>query len=65
LNGLAKRTLYNTVELAIPLKDKIEKYLFKIKAVEVKNNALFPVNRGIIGLTDHEIVTTYYPAPAM
>jgi len=56
---ITKRTLYNTVELAIPLKDKIEKYLLKIKAVEVKNGALFPVNRGIIGLTDLEIVTTY------
>jgi group II intron reverse transcriptase/maturase len=60
-NGsFTKRTLNNNVELAIPLKDKIEKYLFGIKAVIVKDGALFPVKRNaLIGLTDLEIVTTY------
>jgi group II intron reverse transcriptase/maturase len=58
--GITERTLLNKVELAIPLKDKIEKFLFKIKAVEMKNGALFPIKRGgLIGLTDLEIVTTY------
>jgi len=59
-NGITKRTLNNSVELNIPLKDKIEKFLFGIKAVEVKNGALFPIKRnGLVGLTDFEIVTTY------
>jgi group II intron reverse transcriptase/maturase len=55
-----KRTLHNMVELAIPFKDKIEKFLFSIKAVEVRNGALFPVHRSrLIGLTELEIVTAY------
>lgn len=59
-NGIVKRTLNNSVELNVPLKDKIERFLFGIKAVEVKNGALFPVKRnGLVGLTDFEIVTTY------
>lgn len=42
--GFTKRTLCNTVELNIPFKDKIEKFLFKIRAVQIKNGALFPQN---------------------
>ena len=59
-NGFTKRTLNNTTELAIPLKDKIEKFLFNIKAVEIKNGALFPIKRNaLVSLTDLEIITTY------
>ena len=58
--GFTKRTLCNTVELNIPFKDKIEKFLFKIRAVQIKNGALFPQKRtSLITLTDLEIVTTY------
>jgi len=58
--GLPRRTLNNRVELAIPLKDKIEKFLFKIKAVEIKNGTLFPIHRSaLIRMTDLEIVTAY------
>ena len=57
---LTKRTLNNSVELAIPLKDKIEKFLFGIKAVEIKNGSLFPIKRNaLIRLTDLEIVMAY------
>jgi len=60
-NGyITQRTLSNKVELVIPLKDKIEKFLFGIKAVEMKNGALFPVKRNaLITLTNLEIVATY------
>lgn len=55
-----KRTLLNKVNLEIPLKDKIEKFLFNLRAVEIKNSVLFPVKRGsLIRLTDMEIVSAY------
>ena len=58
--GFTKRTLNSTVELNIPFKDKIEKFLFNIKAVRVKDGALFPQARAnLINLTDIEIVSTY------
>jgi hypothetical protein len=58
--GLTKRTLNNNTELTIPLKDKIEKFLFGIKAVKIKNGALFPQKRGmLVRLTDLEIIATY------
>lgn len=58
--GLTKRTLNYMTELTIPLKDKIEKFLFRIKAVEMKNGALFPIRRTkLVGLTDIEIVMSY------
>ena len=59
-DGLTKRTLNYMTELCIPLEDKIERFLFKIKAVEVKDGALFPIKRdALVGLTDLEIVMTY------
>lgn len=59
-NTPTKRTLNNMTELAIPQKDKIEKFLFGIKAVEVKNGALFPKKRNaLVRLTNLEIVATY------
>lgn len=57
---MPKRTLNYMTELTIPLKDKIEAYLFRTKTVEVKNGALYPVKRnGLVGMTDLEIVTVY------
>jgi len=59
-NSHTKRTLHNMVELSIPFKDKIERFLFNNKAVKVRNGELFPIHRSrLIGLTDHEIVTAY------
>lgn len=58
--GFTKRTLNSTVELNIPFRDKIEKFLFNIKAVNIKNGTMFPQARvNLINLTDLEIVTTY------
>ncbi len=57
-----QRTLNNTVELLIPLKDKIEKYLFSKKIVKQRadNGRLYPVARvELTRNTDLEIVTTY------
>lgn len=57
---MAKRTLNYMTELTIPLKDKIEAYLFQTKTVESKNGALTPTKRNAyVGLTDLEIVTAY------
>jgi len=59
-NGITRRPLSNSVEMNVPLKDKIEKFLFNNKAVIVKNGALFPKERtGLIRLTDLEIIMTY------
>ena len=57
-----QRTLNNTVELLIPLKDKIEKYLFSHGVVRQRedNGKLEPVARvALTRNTDLEIVTTY------
>ena len=56
------RTMNNTVELLIPLKDKVEKYLFNKGAVKQRadNGKLEPVARvDLTRNTDLEIVTTY------
>ena len=48
------------VELLIPLKEKIEKFLFAHNAVCVKNGRLFPTKRDVlIDLTDLEILAMY------
>lgn len=57
-----QRTLNNTVELLIPLKDKIERYLFEKKVVIQRTNTgkLEPMARpDLIRHTDLEIVTVY------
>lgn len=57
-----QRTMNNTVELLIPLKDKVEKYLFNKGAVKqrTENGKLEPVARvDLTRNTDLEIVTTY------
>ncbi len=57
---LPKRTLNYMTELTIPLKEKIEAFLFRTKTVEIKNGALYPVRRTVlVGLSDMEIVTAY------
>lgn len=57
-----QRTMNNTVELLIPLKDKVEKYLFNKGAVKQRtdNGKLEPVARvDLTRNTDLEIVTTH------
>lgn len=57
-----QRTMNNTVELLIPLKEKVEKYLFNKGAVKQRtdNGKLEPVARvDLTRNTDLEIVTTY------
>lgn len=57
-----QRTMNNTVELLIPLKDKVEKYLFNRSAVKQRtdNGKIEPVARvDLTRNTDLEIVTTY------
>ena len=58
--NVTKRTLSNMSELNVPLKDKIEKFLFSKGIVEWKNGELSPIKRGsMINMTDFEIVSTY------
>ena len=61
-NGVVKRSLNETIQLTIPFKEKIEKFLWDKKAVRIKENtnALFPAKRDyLLNLTDLEIVSTY------
>ena len=59
-NGVVKRTLNESIQLTVPFKEKIEKFLWNKKAVRVKGNALFPAKRDyLLNLTDLEIVSTY------
>lgn len=58
--GWSKRTLNGTVELAIPLKEKIESYLFNRHAVKWDKGALRPIHRGaLVTMTDLEILMVY------
>lgn len=61
LGNKTKRTLNNTVELTVPLEDKIHKFLFVKGIVEQTNKGkYFPVHRPALErLTDLEIVSTY------
>lgn len=61
LPGLApRRTLSNKVEMSVPLKDKIEGFLFSKSVVEQRNGQLIPVwRRNLTRLTPLEIVDTY------
>ena len=56
-----KRTLNGSVELLVPLNDKIHKFIFSKKiAVQKNDGTLFPVHRKyLINSTDLEIVTIY------
>jgi group II intron reverse transcriptase/maturase len=59
--GISKRVLSNMTELNVPLKDKIERFMFDKGIVEQrKDGTLEPVKRGgLIHLTDLEIVDSY------
>jgi group II intron reverse transcriptase/maturase len=56
-----KRTLNNISELAIPLEDKIMKFLFENKIIEQrKNGEIRPIHRkSLLRCTEFEIVSTY------
>ena len=60
-NNHTKRTLNNTIELNIPLKDKIEAFLFRKNTVFQNTlGELIPCKRkGMLYLTDLEILTAY------
>lgn len=61
-NGKVKmRTMNGSVELLVPLNDKIQKFLFsKGIAIQKDGRALFPVHRKYLtNLTDLEIISTY------
>ena len=61
-NGnVKKRTLNGSIELLVPLNDKIHNFLFsKGIAIQKDDGVLFPVHRKyLINLTDLEIVSTY------
>ncbi len=59
-NGIKKRTLNNRTELVIPLKEKVEKFLFSHNAVRMKNDEIIPCERvELFRLTDLEILNTY------
>ena len=58
--GWSKRTLNGMVELAIPLKEKIESYLFNRRTVKWDRGALRPIHRGaLVTMTDLEILMVY------
>jgi RNA-directed DNA polymerase len=56
-----KRTLNNSCELAVPLDDKIHKFIFANKiAIQKPDGKLMPVHRSsLLRLTDLEIVSAY------
>lgn len=59
-NGKKTRILNGKVERNIPIKDKIEKFLFSHCIVYQKNGKLVPCHRPqLLHLTDLEIVTAY------
>lgn len=58
--GITKRALNGTVELCIPLTDKIERFLFDKKVVQQKNGKLWPVERrALVQLSSLEILMIY------
>lgn len=59
--GTTQRTMSNHMELAVPLGDKIQPFLFKHGVVKQKENGeLEPVHRNVLlRLTDLEIVSAY------
>lgn len=55
-----QRTMSGKVEMNIPLKEKIEAFLFANGIVEQRDGKLFPTwRRNMIGLTPLEIITVY------
>jgi len=59
-NGFTKRTLNNTVELSIPFKDKIERFLFDKGIVkQVNGKYRFTHRPYLLQITEYEIVSSY------
>lgn len=59
-NGVKKRSLNNTTELNIPLKEKVEKFLFSHNAIRIKKDEVIPCERvELFRLTNLEILNTY------
>lgn len=59
-NGFTKRTISNNVEMNIPTRDKLEKFLFNHQAVVLKNGKLEPcLRKSMLRMTDLEILTAY------
>jgi len=55
-----RRSLMNLVNLSIPFKDKIEKFVLSKGIAKIKNGLLVPVHRSIlVNCTDLEIIATY------
>jgi retron-type reverse transcriptase len=55
-----KRTLLNTVDLSIPLGDKIQKFLVDNGIAKIRNGTLEPIHRPVLlNCTDLEIITIY------
>ena len=58
--NVTKRTLNNSVDLSIPLDDKIMPFLFDKRAVVQKNGEVKPMHRPfLLNCTDLEIVSVY------
>ena len=59
--SVKKRTLNNSCELAIPLDDKIHKFIFsKGVAIQKQDGTMFPIHRKpLLRLTDLETVSVY------
>ncbi|MDI6618001.1 MAG: reverse transcriptase domain-containing protein [Clostridiales bacterium] len=59
-NGYTKRTLSNKVELAVPFKDKIERFLLDKGVVKQINGEYRFVHRpSLLQITEYEIVSSY------
>ncbi|QNO13322.1 group II intron reverse transcriptase/maturase [Alkalicella caledoniensis] len=59
-NGYTKRTLNNKVELTVPFKDKIERFLLDKGIVKQINGKYRFVHRpSLLQITEYEIVSTY------
>jgi group II intron reverse transcriptase/maturase len=60
-NGTVQRTLNNSVELLVPLKDKIEPFLFTrgIARTDAEGKLESSAREAMVGLSDLEILDTY------
>lgn len=59
-NGVTKRSLNNTIELTVPLEDKIERFMFDKGIVRQIGGVLRPVHRPmLLQVTEFEIVSSY------
>ncbi|MEA4816818.1 MAG: reverse transcriptase domain-containing protein [Lachnospiraceae bacterium] len=59
-NNSTQRTLNNTIELCIPLEDKIMRFLFDKEVIQQKNGQIKPCARkSMVRCTEFEIVSAY------